>query len=468
MVFSSITFIYYFLPLVLVGYFLTPNRYKNYTLLISSMAFYYAGEPIFILLLLGTVLANYAFGLLIEKYHSDQKFNHSKRVLILAVTTNVLFLGIFKYANFFAENFSALLNVDLKWTSIALPIGISFYTFQIMSYVIDVYRGEVKAQKNPFYLGLYVSLFPQLIAGPIVRYQTIADEIESRSHSYEDFAYGVKRFTTGLIKKVVIANPLGELWNLTQQSDQPSVLLYWLGAVGFMLQIYYDFSAYSDMGIGMGRMFGFHFLENFNYPYVSRSITEFWQRWHMSLGTWFKDYLYIPLGGNRTTTVKWIRNIAIVWLTTGFWHGAQWNFLLWGACFGVILVLEKWLKVNQLPRAIAHLYTLTILLFSFVLFNSNSVADAGIYLSNMLGLNALPSMNAESIYYVDSYKVLLLIAILCATPLFKNAVLAFRAKQPSFHRVISNFEPLVLVSLLLVATGYIVDSSFNPFLYFRF
>ena len=468
MVFSSITFIYYFLPLVLVGYFATPNRFKNYTLLLSSMVFYYAGEPRLILLMLGTVAANYIYGILIEKYRLVDKPQLSKGILILSVVTNLGFLGVFKYANFFAENFSALLNVELKWTAIALPIGISFYTFQIMSYVIDVYRGEVKAQKNPFYLALYVSLFPQLIAGPIVRYQTIEAEIQSRSHRYEDFAYGVKRFTIGLVKKVVIANPLGALWNLAQQSEQPSVLLYWLGAVGFMLQIYYDFSAYSDMGIGMGRMFGFHFLENFNYPYVSRSITEFWQRWHMSLGTWFRDYLYIPLGGNRTSTLGWIRNIAVVWLATGFWHGAQWQFILWGACFGVILMLEKWLKITRLPRILGHGYTLLILLLSFVLFNSDSVADAGSFISSMLGFSDLPFANAQSLYYLGSYKVILLLSILGATPLIKIAFTRLRAKLPSALTLLSGFEPVALVLLLLVATGYIVDSSFNPFLYFRF
>ncbi len=462
MVFSSMTFIYYFLPLVLAGYFFTPNRFKNYALLFASLVFYFVGEPAYILLLLGSVLVNYIVGLKIEKYRGKAA---SKWFLTFGIASDVLMLAIFKYFNFFAENMNALLKLDIKWVKIALPIGISFYTFQIMSYIIDVYRGEVKAQKNIGFLALYVSLFPQLIAGPIVRYKTIEAELTSRKHTTENFAYGVRRFIFGLLKKVIIANPLGTLWPLATLADQPTVLFYWLGAVGFMLQIYFDFSAYSDMGIGLGRIFGFHFLENFNFPYISKSITEFWQRWHMSLGTWFRDYLYIPLGGNRTSKLKWYRNIAIVWLATGIWHGADWNFILWGAIFGIILILEKHILLNvlsKLPVAFRHLYTLILVLFSFVLFNASSLNEAITVIGGMLGLSGIPLYSKASLYYLMSNKVLIIIAIIFSTPVTKIVWQRISTGK------IGRFEPVMLMLLLIAVTGFLVDSSFNPFLYFRF
>jgi alginate O-acetyltransferase complex protein AlgI len=462
MVFSSITFIYYFLPLVLVGYFLTPSRFKNYTLLLASLVFYFVGEPVYIVLLLGSVVVNYIAGIGIEKHQGSLR---AKRILAGAIASDILMLAVFKYFNFFAENLTAALSLDIRWTKIALPIGISFYTFQIMSYVIDVYRGEARAQRNIANLALYVSLFPQLIAGPIVRYKTIEEELKNRTHSTENFAYGVKRFVTGLLKKVIIANPLGTLWALAKYAEQPSVLFYWLGAVGFMLQIYFDFSAYSDMGIGLGRMFGFHFLENFNYPYISRSITEFWQRWHMSLGQWFRDYLYIPLGGNRTTKWKWYRNIAIVWLATGIWHGAAWNFIVWGVLFGIILILEKLFLLKMLQKApglIGHLYTLTIVLFSFVLFNSSSFTEAANVTKGMLGLLEIPLVSDESIYHLMSNKILLTLAIVFSTP-----IVNLKARLKAFEKL-AHFEPVATVLVLLAVTGFLIDSSFNPFLYFRF
>jgi len=462
MVFSSMTFIYYFLPLVLLGYFFTPDRFKNYTLLFASLVFYFVGEPVYIVLLFTSVGINYIAGIQIEKHRGMPP---SKRILAIAIALDVLMLAIFKYFNFFTDNMSVLFKTDLKWVTIALPIGISFYTFQIMSYIIDVYRGEVKAQRNIGYLALYVSLFPQLIAGPIVRYKTIALELTSRTHSADNFAYGVRRFTFGLLKKLVIANPLGALVQLAQFADQPTVLFYWLGAVSFMLQIYFDFSAYSDMGIGLGRMFGFHFLENFNFPYVSKSVTEFWQRWHMSLGTWFRDYLYIPLGGNRTSKLKWYRNIAIVWLATGFWHGADWNFILWGAIFGVILIIEKHVllrKLEKLPAVFRHLYLLGVILFSFVIFNASNLTAAVNVISGMLGLSGIPLVSKTSIYYLMSNKFLLIIAILFSTPLTTMAWKRLTTGK------IARLEPVMLLLLLIVVTGYLVDASFNPFLYFRF
>ncbi|MBE0452026.1 MAG: MBOAT family protein [Clostridia bacterium] len=462
MVFSSITFIYYFLPLVLVGYFLTPHKFKNYTLLLASLVFYFVGEPVYILLLFSSVIVNYFAGLAIEKHHGRIR---AKQILAAAIAYDILMLAIFKTFNFFAENLTAALSLDIRWTKIALPIGISFYTFQIMSYVIDVYRGEAKAQRNLASLALYVSLFPQLIAGPIVRYKTIEEELKNRKHTVDDFAYGVKRFVTGLLKKVIIANPLGTLWALAKYAEQPSVLFYWLGAVGFMLQIYFDFSAYSDMGIGLGRMFGFHFLENFNYPYISKSITEFWQRWHMSLGQWFRDYLYIPLGGNRTTKWKWFRNIGIVWLATGIWHGAAWNFIVWGVLFGMILILEKLFLLKMLQKApglIGHLYTLTIVLFSFVLFNSSSFSEAANVTKGMLGLLEIPMVSDESIYHLMSNKILLIIAIVFSTP-----IVNLSPRHTLFNKL-AHFEPIAIVLILVAVTGFLIDSSFNPFLYFRF
>ncbi len=467
MVFSSMTFLYFFLPMVLIAYFVTPNRYKNYTLLLASLSFYFVGEPKYILLMLLSIVLNYVHGLLIEKYRETKT---GKIVFVSALVLNLLFLGLFKYFNFFASNVSTVLNLNIKFLQIALPIGISFYTFQIMSYIIDVYRNEVKAQKNIAYLALYLSLFPQLIAGPIVRYQTINEELTSRNHTMDDFAYGVKRFVIGLTKKVILANALGELWKFAIYTEQPTVLFYWLGAIGFTLQIYFDFSGYSDIGIGLGRMFGFHFLENFDYPYISRSITEFWRRWHISLGTWFRDYLYIPLGGNRTSKWRWYFNIFVVWFCTGFWHGADWNFMIWGLAFGLILVLEKqfllvWL--SKIPAIFSHVYTLMIVTFSFVLFNSSDIFEAGTYMKGLLGQLNIPLYSPESLYYLGSYKVLIFAAVLFATPI-PSQVMKKVFKGKMGQSISGILEPIVIICLLLVVTAFLIDSSFNPFLYFRF
>lgn len=461
MVFSSITFLYFFLPIVLVVYFITPPKFKNYILLLASLFFYFCGEPKYTFLLIASIAVNYLHGILIER-HRDTKA--AKGFVVSAVIINLLLLGIFKYSNFLISNISHMLNIDIKFVEIALPIGISFYTFQAMSYVIDVYRGEVKAQKNILNLALYISLFPQLVAGPIVRYKTIKDELIKRDHSFDDFAYGVKRFVIGLSKKVLLADSLGELWKFAIYTEQPSVLFYWLGAIGFTLQIYFDFSGYSDMAIGLGRIFGFHFLENFNYPYISKSITEFWRRWHISLGTWFRDYLYIPLGGNRTTKFKWLCNIFIVWFCTGFWHGAAWNFIIWGVGFGVILVAEKLFLLKfleKIPSVFSHIYTLMIIIFGFVIFNSSNITDAIQYMKGMLNLLNIPLFSREALYYLGSYKILIALAILCSTPIPLRAARKIAQK-------INNFEPIIYIALLTVATGFIIDTSFNPFIYFRF
>lgn len=467
MVFSSITFLYLFLPIILVLYFITPIKFRNYTLLLASLFFYFCGEPKYILLFIASIIINYIHGILIEKHRGTKA---AKYVFVSSIIVNLTLLGIFKYSNFLISNISNIFNIDIKFVKIALPIGISFYTFQAMSYIIDVYRGEVKAQNNIFNLALYISLFPQLIAGPIVRYSTINKELESRSYSFEDFAYGVRRFVIGLTKKVLLANSLGELWKIAIYTEQPSVLTYWLGAIGFTLQIYFDFSAYSDMAIGLGRIFGFHFLENFNYPYISKSITEFWRRWHISLGTWFRDYLYIPLGGNRTTKFKWLRNIFIVWFCTGFWHGADWNFILWGMGFGIILVVEKLFLIKffgKIPALFSHLYTILIIIFSFVLFNSSNISDALQYMKGMVGLLNVPVFSREALYYLDSYKVLIILAMLCSTPI---PLRIFKRKWKGYRvlSVIKNLEPIIYIVLLIVVTGFLIDSSFNPFLYFRF
>ncbi len=467
MVFSSITFLYFFLPIVILLYFITPKKYKNFILLFSSLFFYFCGEPKYTLLLIASIIINYIHGILIEKYRGTKI---AKCVLVSSIVINLLLLGIFKYSNFLVSNISCIFHIDIKFVKIALPIGISFYTFQAMSYVIDVYRGEVKAQKNPFNLALYISLFPQLIAGPIVRYKTINDELNHRNHSFDDFAYGVKRFVVGLSKKVLLANSLGELWKFAIYTEQPSVLFYWLGAIGFALQIYFDFSAYSDMAIGLGRFFGFHFLENFNYPYIAKSITEFWRRWHISLGTWFRDYLYIPLGGNKTTRLKWLRNIFIVWFCTGFWHGADWNFIIWGIVFGVILAAEKLFLLKfleKVPSVFSHLYTLLIIIFSHVLFNSSNITDAVLYMKGMLGMINIPIASNEALYYLGSYKVLIIVAIICSTPIPLHIMKKIsRGYKPL--SMINKLEPIVYIVLLIIVTGFLVDSSFNPFLYFRF
>lgn len=463
MLFSSISFLYYFLPTLLLIYFVVPKKFKNPVLLIGSLFFYFYGEPKYVFLLLFSSLADYINALMIDQYRG-QKI--AKVALIASIGINLLLLGFFKYTDFFIGNINTIFGTNLALLKLALPIGISFYTFQTMSYTIDVYRGEVEAQRNFFDFTTYVTLFPQLIAGPIVRYKTIAEEIETRTHSLENFAWGAKRFVIGLSKKVLIANSLGELNALAIGTEQNAVLFYWLGAIAFALQIYFDFSGYSDMAIGLGRIFGFHFLENFNYPYVSKSMTEFWNRWHMSLGTWFKDYVYIPLGGNRVSKAKWYRNIFMVWFLTGFWHGASWNFVVWGLYFGVLLVIEKmFLKkiLDQLPAFLNHAYVLFLVLISFIIFNIDSMSGIYIYLKGMFGRSDIPIWNQESIYYLKSYAVTMIMAMIGATPLVKNISKKYRA-----NKVGTLLAPIVYVFLLLITTGYLVDSSFNPFLYFRF
>lgn len=467
MLFSSIPFLYYFLPLVLAVYFLVPRGLKNAVLFASSLLFYAWGEPRFCLFMLLSILQGYVFGRLIEKNAENRKW--SKIFLTASVLLSLGLLGYCKYADFFISSLNAVTGLSLKLLHVALPIGISFYTFQILSYVVDVYRGDVPAQKSFLKLGTYIAMFPQLIAGPIVRYAEIAPQLDERETTLEDVSAGAGRFVIGLSKKVLLANVLYELITVFQKSRDLSVLFYWLYAVSFTLQLYFDFSGYSDMAIGLGRIFGFHFSENFDYPYISGSITEFWRRWHKSLGSWFRDYVYIPLGGNRVSNAKWLRNILVVWLLTGLWHGASWNFVFWGLGFAVLLVAEKLLYKRQLERThvVKHVYVLLLVTLSFVMFNAGSVKEAFSQLGAMFGAGGLPLVSAESLYYAKSYAVTFLIAVIGATPLCKNAVSKL-AESARGAQVLAILQPVWLVLLLAACTAFLVDGSFNPFLYFRF
>ncbi len=466
MLFSSISFLYYFLPLVLACYFILPFRYKNVVLLLFSLIFYFYGEPIYTLLMLGSTLWVYIHGLLIEKYRGDRL---GKVFLWSSVVGSLLSLGFFKYADFFIGNVNGIFGSDIPLLKLALPIGISFYTFQTMSYTIDVYRGTAQVQKSYIKLAAYVTLFPQLIAGPIVRYSTVAQELEKRQHSFENFAVGIRRFAVGLGKKVLVADVLGTFAKALHTGPNPSVAGYWLYAVAVSLQLYFDFSGYSDMAIGLGRIFGFHFLENFNYPFVSKSVAEFWRRWHISLGSWFRDYVYIPLGGNRVNTLCWLRNIAIVWFLTGFWHGADWTFIIWGLYFAVFLVLEKfWYNriFIHLPKVFSYIYVTLVILVSFVIFNGNGIGGMLGDLGNMFFVNGLPVWTTETGYYLRSFATPLIFGLLGATPLVKSAIKRWRDSKIGW--VADVLEPVFLVAVLLAVTAYFVDGSFSPFLYFRF
>lgn len=463
MVFSSIPFLYVFLPTVLVLYFVTPKKFKNTVLLICSLAFYWWGEPKYTVLMLVTITFCYFAGLLTEKLRNTR---YAKPLLYVSVAVPLLFLGIFKYADFFLGTVGSLTGADIPLLKLALPIGISFYTFQALSYVVDVYRGDAKVQKSWINLATYVVLFPQLIAGPIVRYTTVAEDLDTRKHTMENAALGIRRFVMGLGKKVLIANLLGSLCTAYRSSTDPSVLFSWMYAISFSLQIYFDFSAYSDMAIGIGKILGFRFLENFNYPYISKSITEFWRRWHISLGSWFRDYVYIPLGGNRVKPLRQIFNIMVVWCLTGFWHGAGWTFMSWGLYFGVLLIIEKlFLKkyLEKMPSFLQHIYVVFIVIISFVLFNADTFTMAFSDLKIMFGATDLPLYTAETLYHLRSYAVLLVVSFLAATPLFRNL-----GRKIEGTKISTVLEPVVIAVIIIISTAYLVDGSFNPFLYFRF
>ena len=462
MVFTSINFLYYFLPTVLILYFIVPKKYKNLLLLISSLLFYFYGEPKYIILMVIEIVLAYFEARLIEKYKS-------KEIFIFSIFIHVLLLCIFKYTNFLITNINGIFNTNISLLNIVLPIGISFYTFQIISYLVDVYKEKVKAQKNFISLATYVSLFPQLIAGPIVRYETINDELDNRKQTFNDFSSGISRFIIGLSKKVLIANILGELCNIFILSNEKTVLFYWIYGISYSLQIYFDFSAYSDMAIGLGRMFGFHFMENFDYPYISKSITEFWRRWHISLSSWFKDYVYIPLGGSREGTFKLIRNILIVWLLTGLWHGSEWTFVIWGMFIGILLVIEKLLLnkyIEKLPSIVRRIYTLFIIMISFIIFSGSNINES---FNNIVGLFNFsnPFINKFTIHYLKDYGLVLIIAIFLSTPILKNTIIKLKENK-KINNIINILVIIVLLILLVIVTSYLIDSSYNPFLYFRF
>lgn len=467
MVFASISFLFYFLPICILIYFLSPNKLKNAVLLIFSLLFYFVGEQMYVILLLVSTILDYTCSRCIERFRGTKK---AKIFLIISIVGNLGMLGFFKYYDFFVSNINSFIGISIPLLKVALPIGISFYTFQTMSYTIDVYRGEVPAQKNFLTLFTYVSLFPQLIAGPIVRYQTVEQELENRTHSFDLFGQGVSRFVVGLAKKVVLANQLGLLVEEFRKIPEKTVVFYWLYAIAFTLQIYFDFSGYSDMAIGLGKIFGFNFLENFNYPFISKSVSEFWRRWHMSLGTWFRDYLYIPLGGNRVGYKKWLRNTLVVWLLTGLWHGADWPFVFWGLFVFVFILIERTflLKVfEKLPSVVSRIYFLIVIITSMVIFNGNGISGSLGDVAAMFGFGGLKFVNSDTIYYLTSNVVLIIIAVIASTPLMKTVIEKLKTKAYGI-RFTDIAEPVSCFVLLILSVAYLVDGSFNPFLYFRF
>lgn len=463
MLFSGIPFLFYFLPCVLLVYFIVPQKGRNAVLLAASLFFYGWGEPKFLLFMVFSIVQGYVFARLIGRGRRKKLF------LTLSLVLSFALLGYCKYADFFIENFNAVTGLSLPLLKVALPIGISFYTFQIASYEIDVYRGDVAAQHNFIDFAAYVAMFPQLIAGPIVRYRDIAPQLKERTHSLEAAASGASRFAVGLGKKVLVANVLAQLVSAYKASAEQTALYAWLYAIAFTLQIYFDFSGYSDMAIGLGRIFGFSFPENFRYPYIAKSITEFWRRWHMSLSTWFRDYLYIPLGGSRCSRIRHIFNILVVWMATGFWHGAAWNFVFWGLFYAVLLIAEKFFLLPALKkgRVLPHVYVLLAVTLGFVLFDAASLKDALHRLGTLFGAGTASGLGTEALYMLRSYGVVLALAVLGATPL--PAMLWKKAQEAkSLAPVLTVAEPLCTLVLLALCTAFLVDGSFNPFLYFRF
>ena len=470
MVFSSLTFLFGFLPFVLLLYYLVPRSWRNGILFIVSLVFYGWGEPVYILLMLFSTVVDYTCALGVDRNRSNQR--KARRFLLASVVINLSLLGFFKYADFVLQSLNSWLGTNIPLLSLALPIGISFYTFQTMSYTIDVYRGDAPVQRNIVSLGAYVTLFPQLIAGPIVRYSTVASQINEREETVDRFGQGVQRFVVGLGKKVLLANNIGLLFDQIKQlpGNQLSLLAAWLGVTAFALQVYFDFSGYSDMAIGLGKMFGFTFLENFNYPFMAQSITEFWRRWHISLGTWFRDYVYIPLGGSRRSEAITYRNLAVVWLLTGLWHGASWNFVFWGAYFAGFLMVEKafllaWLQ--RLPRLFRHVYALGATAFSWVLFAFEDWPSIRQFWQAMLGRGSGGSITPTDLYLLTNYGLLLVILVLPATPIPRQAVQRVLAidRRP---RLAELLYPAFIALVLGLSTAYLVDASYNPFLYFRF
>ena len=469
MVFSSVEFIFFFLPIVLLLYYCIKNRaWRNYILLITSLLFYAWGEPVYVILMMVSILYNWGLAILIHQRRSKEAHKASKLLLITAIVLNLASIGFFKYADFIVNSFNAITGLGIQALKLPLPIGISFFTFQIMSYVIDVYRGDVKLQKNLAYVGAYITMFPQLIAGPIVRFQDIADEMENRKENISDFAEGIRLFVIGLAKKVIIANTMARVANAVLDRNAAAIGMdsAWIGIIAYTFQIYFDFSGYSDMAIGMGRMFGFHFLKNFNYPYISRSITEFWRRWHISLSSFFRDYVYIPLGGNRVSKPRWLLNILVVWCLTGLWHGANWNYVLWGLYYGVLLIAEKLIfkdKLKNIKPFWGNLYAIFFFVMGWVIFRIEDTQGMISFFGSLFGAHGLTNFANPRYLNIVQIWPWFIVAAVCSTPLL-HKLMDFMKKR-SFTRVVLD---LSLIGLLALTIAFLVTGTFNPFIYFRF
>lgn len=484
MVFSSFVFLLAFLLLVLLIYYVCPGKVRNLVLLVASLLFYAWGEPVYVLIMLFSTVFDYTNGRLIEYFQNKNRPGKAKVVLVIDLVGNLGILGFFKYADFVIGNINSITGAGLTLLHIALPIGISFYTFQTMSYTIDVYRKVVPAQHNIVAFATYVTLFPQLIAGPIVQYKTVAAELSDRKVTLTDFSEGAFRFTIGLAKKVLLANQIGSLWDTISQLQQMSAATAWLGAIAYSFQIYFDFSGYSDMAIGLGKMFGFHFLENFNFPYMSKTITEFWRRWHISLSSWFREYVYIPLGGNRKGMGRQLFNIMVVWMLTGLWHGANWNFVLWGIYYGILLMFEKlfllkWLK--KAPAWIGHIYSMFLVVIGWTIFAQTDMSQLGRYLKTMFGIGAHGGADADFFYFLSTNAVLLILLVVCSIDhrfwlrkICKKSVDCENTEDDNIYqwcelsRGLTYAKPIIMVVLLVVSFAFLVGDSYNPFLYFRF
>ncbi|GAA0126644.1 MBOAT family protein [Clostridium sp. CTA-19] len=468
MVFSSLIFLFVFLPVTLLVYYISPKRIRNLVLLIFSLIFYAWGEPVYIGIMLFSTVFDYTNGILIDKYRDNK--SKARLVLIISMVINLGILAFFKYYGFFIANVNGLLGLNLVAKTLPLPVGISFYTFQTMSYTIDVYLDKIPVQNNIISFGAYVTMFPQLVAGPIVKYGEVAKQIDNRHETLEKFGEGCELFIVGLAKKVLLANNIGIIWTTIKNTpiNDVTVIGAWLGIIAFTFQIYFDFSGYSDMAIGLGKMLGFDFMKNFNYPYISKSITEFWRRWHISLGSWFREYVYIPLGGNRVSLAKHLRNLFIVWFLTGLWHGASWNFIVWGLYFGCILVIEKmfllkWLE--KMPGFIANLYAMVLVIIGWVFFDVETLNSALKYIKVMFGLNSNPLMDSMTMYYLTTNIGLIIAVIICSTPILKRLVDFIKIKLKTLKIVIL---PSIYLIMLVISVAYLVNETYNPFLYFRF
>ena len=470
MLFSSITFLFIFLPVTLALYFIVPHKFRNIIMLIASLIFYAWGEPVYIILMLLSILLNYVCGL--DIYHKEGDPQKARRSLIFAVVCNLLLLGFFKYYGFVLDSLNAVLPVDIPYRELPLPIGISFYTFQALSYIIDVYRKEVRPQTNILYFAMYISMFPQLIAGPIVRYIDIEEQLKNRTVTMRKFGQGAEYFIIGLAQTVILANSVGQVFDQISglQMGSFSVLTAWVGCVSFAFQIYFDFSGYSDMAVGLGKMFGFEFRRNFDYPYTSSSITEFWRRWHISLSTWFREYVYIPLGGNRCTQSRQIMNLLVVWMLTGLWHGSAWNFLFWGLYYGLLLVLEKfvWGKaLERLPDVVRHIYSIVLVMIGWVFFFSPSLGYAVRYLSAMFGAGASAFIDKQALYFILTHWLLYAVAVLGSSAAGYSLIRRFVGVFDD-NRAKKTAAGIVYIGMFLISIAYLVTESFNPFLYFRF